>query len=83
MINASESAQGEMDFGTIQATDAAPLRIGHLLVEPIDGVPGRPWCLHSAEPHSAWIEFYKSREEAAEDARAMLERNRKQIEEAV
>lgn len=49
-------------------------RIGHLLVEPVDGVPGRPWCLHSSEPHSAWIEFYRSREEAAEDARAMLER---------
>lgn len=56
--------------------DAAPLRIGHLLVEPIDGVPGRPWCLHSSEPYSAWIEFYKSREEAVGDARAMLERNR-------
>jgi hypothetical protein len=56
---------------------AAHLRIGHILVEPIDGVPGRPWCLHSTRPHSAWIEFYKSPEDAMDDARAMLERETK------
>jgi hypothetical protein len=48
--------------------------VGHLLVEPIDGVPGYPWCVHSSAPRSAWIEFYKSREEAEADARVMLER---------
>jgi hypothetical protein len=51
--------------------------IGHLLVEPIDGVPGWPWCVHGSAPHSAWIELYKSREEAEADARAMLERGRR------
>lgn len=56
---------------------AAPTRIGHLLVEPIDGVPGWPWCVHSSAPHSAWIEFYRSREKAEADARAMLERGRR------
>lgn len=63
----------------LTSTDV-PIRIGHLIVEPIDNVPGRPWCMHSTESHSAWIEFYKSREAATEDARAMLERITERIE---
>ena len=51
--------------------------IDHLLVEPIDGVPGYPWCLHSVKPCSAWIEFHKTRDAALDDARAMLEREAK------
>lgn len=50
------------------------VRVGHLLVEPIEGVPGRLWCIHSSAPNSAWIEFYWSREDALDDARAMLAR---------
>jgi hypothetical protein len=55
---------------------AEPERVGNLIVEP-SGIDAWPWCVHGTAPHSAWIEFYRTREDAVEDARAMVERGAK------
>lgn len=49
-------------------------RVGHLLVEPIDGVPGHPWCVHSSLPYTGWIHTFATREAARDEAHAMLNR---------
>ncbi len=59
---------------TAPAADVAPKgdRIGRLLVEPVDGVPGYPWCAHSSLPYTGWIHFFATRNEAIQEARAMV-----------
>jgi hypothetical protein len=76
MSKPTTPSQGQLVSKTSPEAPAADsdrsIAIDHILVEPIDGVPGRPWCVHSTKPHSAWIEFYRSRESALDEARAML-----------